>query len=321
MSKQNDFDPGQVPAQGSSPAEPPPMTRRERREREAREAAGQGATPAAPPAPSAPEVAPEVSSGAASTETVPSPVVPAAPPEQAAPAQPMTRRERREMEARERAGEAGAVVESVPVSHADQSTTEETTDTSPTGVSEPLAPASSPEETRDVAAVKPLPPVFEPATVQLSANIPLVTDGSDDEDAEMAESRQVSVGDPTTHALVLPAIPSVDMTGPIGDTGEVIATGQISLPLIVTEHGMQGHFDEDEGFDQMIGAETTSLTAPISAVSAVSSKGDDSEFQMVRKAPWGTAATALAASAVLLVLAAAGLMAAALLTDVLSWPF
>jgi hypothetical protein len=84
---------------------------------------------------------------------------------------------------------------------------------------------------------------------------------------------------------------------------------------------MRGGLDEDERFDELLGAETTPFTSPVSARSAVSSKGNDSEFQMVRKAPWGTAATVLGASAILLVLAAGGLLAVALLTDILSWPF
>lgn len=113
----------------------------------------------------------------------------------------------------------------------------------------------------------------------------------------------------------------MDLSGPIGDTGEILVTGQIPLPRLVTENGYRGQFDdEDESFDELVGAETTALTAPVRASQAVSSKSNSREFEMVRKAPWGTAATVLGVSALLLVFAAAGLLAVALLTDFFVWP-
>jgi hypothetical protein len=181
----------------------------------------------------------------------------------------------------------------------------------PESVVEPAAPP----------APTPLPPVFDTPVAPPRSGFPIAVDDLDVEETELASSREVGSGSPATHALILPTTPTIDIAGPIGDTGEIIVTGQIPLPRLVTETGVRGDLDEDERFDELIGAETTPLTSPVSARSAVSSKGNDSEFQMVRKAPWGTAATVLGASAVLLVLAAAGLLTVALLTDLLTWPF
>jgi hypothetical protein len=142
-----------------------------------------------------------------------------------------------------------------------------------------------------------------------------------DGDAELALSREVNSGSPATHALILPVTPILDISGPVGDTGDIIMTGQIPLPMLVTERGHSGEYDyDDESFDELVGAETAALTAPVRASHAVSSKTSNREFDMVRKAPWGTAATVLGVSALLLVLAAAGLVAVAFFTDFLAWP-
>ena len=320
---------------GSSAGDPPPLTRRERREREEREAAIKQAEAASLPAvqvadsPASDSAPPAVPATSESTPSAQAPVE----------AQPMTRRERREMEERLRAQQtevddspppplptplpasqpATADVE-VGVSVVDAPAYPEPVDPNPVG---PQPDDEQPETVVPFLSPPPspaLPPVFGTPDGQTPSGFPLAVDDDEADDAELALSREVGSGTPTTHALILPTTPLIDIAGPIGDTGEILVTGQIPLPRLVTEQGMQGYLDEDERFDELIGAETTSLTAPVSAVSAVSSKGNDSEFQMVRKAPWGSAATVLGASAVLLVLAAAGLLTVALLTDLLSWP-
>ena len=313
MSDSTTMPPGPEGSTGVS-NEPPPLTRRERREREAREAAAALAAPSQPTADPAPTPA------VVAQPHVPEPTAPPQP-AQPEPAPPMTRRERREQEERERAAaealNAGSSVtpgEVAPIP-----------DPLPQPRPAPVAPEAAVDQPAPVSAeavveAQPLPPVFEPTGPSTTPG-PVVFDDGTDEDFHLAESREVSAGHPTTHALVLPTTPTVDIAGPIGDTGEVLVTGQITLPPVVVEKGLQGRLEEEENFDQLIGAETAVLTAPVSATSAVSSKGDDREFQMVRKAPWGTAATALAASAVLLVLAAAGLVTVALLTDLMTWPF
>ena len=316
----------------SGTAESAPMTRRERRELEQREAEALAAQTASTPVvdqfttPPATEAARQpVLERAVEPGPPPQELAPAAP---AQPAQPMTRRERREMEERLRAEQEaanGQPVETIPAPQpvaasvdTGVSVVDDYVDTfEPVDIaeSEPVAVAEAPR------APAPLPPVFDTPVAPPRSGFPMIADELDEEEAELASSRQVGSGSPATHALILPTAPTIDIAGPIGDTGEILVTGQIPLPRLVTETGMRGGLDEDERFDELLGAETTPLTSPVSARSAVSSKGNDSEFQMVRKAPWGTAATVLGASAILLVLAAGGLLAVALLTDILSWPF
>lgn len=169
---------------------------------------------------------------------------------------------------------------------------------------------------------QPLPPVFGPTTTAPGV-FPTVS-GEFVEDTATASIRTIGSGQLATHALILPTSPDVDISGPIGDTGEIIVTGQIPLPRLMTETGVQGVLDEDDegpAFETVLGVETSGFTSPIRATQAVSSKGNDREFEMVRKAPWGTPATILGISAVLLVVAAGGLLALAFFTDILIWPF
>lgn len=323
MSENTPINTGQASAGLSGTAEPPPMTRRERREREEREAQALAAQTSSEPVAEQPTPPPPteqvVEQGAATPQpqrSVPEP-----------PAQPMSRRERREMEERMRLEQEGsgrepAVTIPAPQPAAAGVDTGINVVDDYAGTSEPLEavePATV-VEPRDSSPPAPLPPVFGTAVAPPRSGFPIATDDLGGEEAELASSREVGSGSPATHALILPVTPGIDIAGPIGDTGEILVTGQIPLPRLVTEMGINGRFDEDERFDELIGAETTPLTSPVSARLAVSSKGNDSEFQMVRKAPWGTAATVLGASAVLLVLAAAGLLTVALLTDFLSWP-
>jgi len=314
----------QSPAGVWQTTEAPPMTRRELREREAREAEALAAQTASVPGFEQPSSAPPVEQAVEQfSSPQPSHPVIAEPP-----VAPMTRRERREMEERlrqeqERGGDPSEVV--VPSPQPGQTTVDSVV-SDVVDYSEPVQRAAWSEPKPGVTSEAPssaavLPPVFDTPVTSPRSGFPIDFDDFDADEAELASSREVGAGSPATHALILPTTPTIDISGPIGDTGEILITGQIPLPRLVTETGVQGEFDEEERFDELIGAETTPVTSPVSARSAVSSKGNDSEFQMVRKAPWGTAATVLGASAVLLVLAAAGLLTVALLTDLLTWPF
>ena len=169
---------------------------------------------------------------------------------------------------------------------------------------------------------QPLPPVFGPNTT--APGVFTAVPEEFIEDTATASIRTIGSGQLATHALILPTSPDVDISGPIGDTGEIIVTGQIPLPRLMTETGVQGVLDEDDegpAFETVLGVETSGFTSPVRATQAVSSKGNDREFEMVRKAPWGTPATILGISAVLLVVAAGGLLALAFFTDILIWPF
>jgi hypothetical protein len=314
----------QESAQVSATAETPPMTRRERREREQREANALAARTASVPVVDQTVQANHVEQGAPAVS--PPQQTPTADTQPAA--QPMTRRERREMEERMSLQQDAAAPQTpAPLPAPQPAATVVDTgvsivdDYSDAAAEIAVAQPEIVAESEKPPASSALPPVFGTPLAAPRSGFPIAPDDIEGDEAELASSREVGSGSPATHALILPTTPLVDIAGPIGDTGEILVTGQIPLPRLVAETGVRGELDEDERFDELIGAETTPLTSPVSARSAVSSKGNDSEFQMVRKAPWGTAATVLGASAVLLVLAAAGLLTVALLTDLLTWPF
>jgi hypothetical protein len=308
--------------QGS--AGPPPLTRRELREREQREALASAAQTAVVPVVEQPPVVSVPDHGG--QQVLSSPQPPPAVPQETA--RPMTRRERREWEERMRMEQEASTAVSAVAPPAPQPVAA-TVDTGVSvvndfpAVSEPSVTSGRHRAIEEPAspAAAPLPPVFDIPVAPPRSGFSIAIQDLETNEAELASSREVGAGSPATHALILPTMPTIDISGPIGDTGEIIITGQIPLPRLVTETGVEGNFEEDERFDELIGGEITPMTSPVSARSAVSSKGNDSEFQMVRKAPWGTAATILGTSAVLLVLAAAGLLGVALLTDLLTWPF
>lgn len=309
------------------------MTRRERRQREEAEAQG-----LAPETASIAVVEPPVQlvpqTPIATTESVTTMPVVEPPPAPAAnrPPQPLTRRQLREMEKRgEPTGVVPTVASDSPV--VVDEPTPQTGDTidrfeAPAPVTSPVAepPTEPPTEPVEVAPPAPLPPVFDAVDKDPSPALRSLVDADDDHDVRTASALEVGGSSPVTHALILPVAPSVDFSGPVGDTGELLMTGQIPLSRGVTEQGLQGRLELDsdddiDSFDRVVSADTTTFTSPVRATQAVSSKGSDRQFDMVRRAPWGTASTVLGASAILLVLAAAGLMAVALFTDVLTWPF
>lgn len=178
---------------------------------------------------------------------------------------------------------------------------------------------ASPSTQPVVTEPTPLPPVFAP-TPQAQRS----PDFTGDVDVMTAATRTVGAGPLPTHALILPTAPSLDVSGPLGTTGEILVTGQIPLPQSMSETGIHGVLDDEadssETFDRLIGAES-SFTAPMRAVQAISSRGEGREFQIVRKPRWSVGAIILGVSAVLLVLAAGALIAVALLTDTIQLPF
>lgn len=306
-----------------------PMTRREIREREAREAAVAEAAQAVPtsvaeplsPVPTRldPGPMPGPLDGPVPEASPPLPVMEPAP-TALTNNRPMTRRERREIDQAQAADESAGHAQVAEAAHTpvgSRAVAEgwQNSQTSPVGSPVPSSGLD------DRLAEKPLPPVFQPPFEDAASAYPAVAAENQGGEAELASSREVGPGAMMTHALILPVTPMVDIAGPVGDTGEVLMTAQIPLPRLVAEGNLRGGYDEDEdSFDELVNGETTALTTPMSAISSVSSKGNDSEFQLVRKAPWGSAATVLGASALLLVLAAAGLLGAALLTDTIPWP-
>jgi hypothetical protein len=124
-----------------------------------------------------------------------------------------------------------------------------------------------------------------------------------------------------TSSLILPVTPTIDMSGPIGDTGEVIVTGQITLPNQLAETGkipsMREDRDDDERFDAYVTGELAAMAQPIRASKAVSGQGDDTDILLVRRVRWGTAAILTATGAAVLGIGAVVLLVVALLTDTL----
>lgn len=266
----------------SQPTNAQPMTRRERRLLEER--ASQAvptvntdySTSAAPPVTPAP-VTPVV-------------VAPPAPP-------PLTRRERRALE------------NESPASVATQYTGENNTPATPTNVvGAPLsplveAPITAPSPT---ISQEPLPPVFG---VQSSAQV-----------TDFSPSRTVGSVSSATSSLILPHTPTIDIAGPLGSTGEIVVTGQIRLPASLAERGgapaLVEDRDQDEVMDAYVTGDIAPSAKPMRASQAVSTKGDDTDIVLVRRARFGTATVVTGLSAAVLGLAALGLLVLALLTDV-----
>lgn len=303
---------------GSIPAQPdsPPLTRRERRERER-----QGNTGALPVV--TPEVAPVVrheTSGDEIDVVLPSRPVrrdtpPEAPTVVASPlsTRPLSRRERREMEKRGEqiplTGQGPIVSEVAPSTESSPARpTEAPRPRVPTPVVEDPPPAATPPEpiTPDVSRTDAgaLPPVFAPPTTT---------------DTHTAASRQVSVPSDQTNALILPVAPAMDLTGPIGDTGEVLVTGNVPLPKQVSEQAITGIVEVDDHSEFDV-ADTGTFSSPIRASQAVTSRSLEIAQPMIKKPRWGAGSIAMAFSAAILAVAAVGLLALALLTDLIVLP-
>ena len=212
---------------------------------------------------------------------------------------PMTRRERRLLE------ETGVIPIPTLTEKAAAKTSEEETTLLEVSVDETATPEPP---------AAPLPPVFgPPVTTAPSPQVPMAP--------SPPASRMVGEVTMATSSLILPVSPTVDMTGPIGDTGEVIVTGQITLPTRVTETGsiplMGEDRDDDEQFDAYVTGELAAMSQPVRAVKAVSGQGDDTDILLVRRVRWGTAAILTASGAAVLGVGAVVLLVIALMTDAL----
>jgi len=166
----------------------------------------------------------------------------------------------------------------------------------------------------------PLPPVFGVAVD--SAHFDSFDDsaGGVPTPANFRPSRMVGDLVTATSSLIMPHAPTVDIAGPLGDTGEIVVTGQIRLPSSLSERGSAPAVLEINDHDEVMDAYVTGAIAPTAkpmrASQAVSGKGDDTDILLVRRARWGTATVVTALSAGVLGLAALGLFVLALLTDV-----
>lgn len=279
-----------------------PMTRRERRQLEE-----QGLLPVVPAAQSAEDASPPAPVLDQSTPASEEPVVSVTPPGSPA---PMSRRERKMLE------ETGVIP--IPTEYQQSAESPALEDTSLVEVTQSAPPQEKP------APPEPLPPVFGPPTTSPAIDLPTQPSTVAPEPPTIAPAFPSRVvGDVTmaTSSLILPATPTIDMSGPIGDTGEVIVTGQITLPNRLAETGtipsMREDRDDDERFDAYVTGELAAMSQPIRASKAVSGQGDDTDILLVRRVRWGTAAILTATGAAVLGIGAVVLLVVALLTDTL----
>ena len=270
-----------------------PMTRRERRQLEEQSVLSQGYVP-------------EPSLEVPVVQTAPLVTPPAVP------AAPMTRRERKMLE------ETGAIP--IPPEYQQPAQSSALQDTSLVEVTQ-VASAPTPPGSEE-----PLPPVFGPPQTNPLTEVSALS-ASQQSAPPVAPADTIFpsrvVGDVTmaTSSLILPTTPMVDMSGPVGDTGEIIVTGQINLPNRVSETGtipsMREDRDNEERFDAYVTGELAAMAHPIRAAKAVSGQGDDTDILLVRRVRWGTAAILTATGAAVLGVGAVALLVLALLTDTL----
>ena len=191
------------------------------------------------------------------------------------------------------------------------------------GADAPRVPSAS-EVTRELADLsettstdpappdEPLPPVFAPVVNSAPSERP-------------APSVELSrgPGDPlrATSSLIIPTAPGTDFTGPLGDTGEIVVTGNIRLPAQLSTQGTAPFRLDSEADDEVMDAYVTgeigALSQPVSARHAVSGRSKDSEILSVRKTRWGTGTIVTLLVLGTLTLAAVGLVVLSLTTGVL----
>jgi len=274
-----------------------PMTRRERRELEKR------------------GLLPDVAASVPVEQLAPEPHEPEPLPPAATPPVPMTRRERRMLE------ETGVIP--IPPEFQQPAESSVLEETSLVEVTESTPPEPMP------APAEPLPPVFGPPVTSTPSEQPSSvvenpepsSEGNTPPSESTSPSRVVGDVSMATSSLILPTTPTIDMSGPIGDTGEVIVTGKITLPHRLAETGsipaMVQDTDDDEHFDAYVTGKIAAMSQPIRASKAVSGQGDDTDILLVRRVRWGTAAILTATGAAVLGLGAVVLLVIALLTDTL----
>lgn len=301
----------------------------------------ESAPAAMPVAPAAPIAEPEPTPALVEPPAAP-PVTPAPPPAQVVPAtpqvaptpaeapaepvapRPLTRRELRE-QLRQPATDAieQPAVTEPPVEVPTEVTTEAVVEPAPVAASsvtddeftwqpvvedepEDEAPEAPAEEAQEPPAERPLPPVFAPV---------------ESKDTATAPARGVQTAAPATNALILPVAPPVDVTGPLGDTGEILVTGNIPLPTLMAETGLTGVVDaeiDDDDYSDYVDPDSGTYTQPIRAAEAVSSRSLEIDQPLIYKPRWGASALILGISAGLLGVTAAALIAIALLTDLIA---
>jgi hypothetical protein len=136
----------------------------------------------------------------------------------------------------------------------------------------------------------------------------------DDEFPETTINRRVGSGSTATSALVLPMVPNGDIRGPLTSTGEIMLTGSIDLPHSLSSTGATDRFEHD-GIDAMFDMSDREVistdSAPVRAVSAVSTHQTGHGVTHTQKPKGTRALTALLISASSMAVVVAGLLVAA----------
>ncbi|MBU1251512.1 hypothetical protein [Chryseoglobus sp. 28M-23] len=125
-------------------------------------------------------------------------------------------------------------------------------------------------------------------------------------------SREVGSASHSTNALVLPQMPVSNLSGPVTGTGEIIVTGMIEVPRIVTSTGTVPSVHDSADVDDYVEPGDVELTstgaAPVSALRAVS--GHTGTGNIVHGKPQrngNTLTTVLVAATVVMAVVAIGL--------------
>lgn len=128
-------------------------------------------------------------------------------------------------------------------------------------------------------------------------------------------SRQVGSATTSTNALVLPEMPRGDLAGPVPGTGEIIITGMIDVPQSVASTGAVPSIHDSPDIDDLFDVDTeyaSTDSAPVSAISAVSSHTATRDVMGGKRARRsGVLTTVLVSATVVLAVVAVGLFVVA----------
>jgi len=191
------------------------------------------------------------------------------------------------------------------------------------GVIEPLIADSPrvamPQPSAELVPVALAAPPAQPSTENASSSAPTGSHWSVgihdvDDPFENTFSREVgsTASLSNTNALVLPEMPRVSIAGPVAGTGEIIITGMVDLPRVVSSTGTMPTVHESPDIDDLFEpgdlVAAPSDAAPVSALKAVSRHTGSFGVMATGKGPSSnTVTTILVATTVVMAVVAIGL--------------
>ncbi|CAD5996378.1 hypothetical protein [Agreia sp. COWG] len=162
-----------------------------------------------------------------------------------------------------------------------------------------------------------LAPIFQPPVVPPTQTSPAKIDDADASFDDLISSRTVgSTNSSQTSALVLPAVPSsMDMGTALDETGEVIITGSIDLPMSMGASGAPAAGIESKDLDSLLDAgeseQVDGDVAPVSASRAVSTGASNNALVAPPKRGRANVPVVLAITAGVLAIGVVGILIAA----------